>query len=150
MANPQRPIAAFRARLLESVALTAFVNLLPDGSVDPQGGRIYPRHIVDVREPVFPCITLFMGDGNQAVWAPRTFNPAHMLVQFYSTRDVQDCFDMYELASPLLHGQKNALSTAELCVHEVREVWANSGLYVKESGTWQLSARYLFRASIID
>jgi hypothetical protein len=149
MAVTSRPIAAFRQRLLSSAEFAAFVNFLPDGSVDPQGGRIYPRHLIDVRQPVYPCVTLYVERGRQGVWAPRIYDPGFMLVQFYSQDDQGETMEMYDVASQLLHNQKTLLSTSDFCCHEVREVMADSGVWLEASSAWQVSARYLFRGSVL-
>ena len=132
-----RQMAAFRLRLTEDAALAVLV-----------GDRVYPTHIVDVAEPVYPCITLFQAEGNQAVWLPRTFDFGVMLVQIYSKVDLQECYDIYELVTQLLHEQKTAVSRAGACFHQIREIWSNSGLWIREDSVWQQSARYLFRVSV--
>jgi hypothetical protein len=72
-----------------------------------------------------------------------------MQLQIWSKKDLQECWDAYELVTQLLHEKKTLTSTPHLCVHQVREIWSDSGIWVAEDSVWRQSVRYQFRASVI-
>jgi hypothetical protein len=143
--TPTRQIAAFRQRLVGDPSLDPLSAQL----VAIVGDRVYPTFLVDVIQPVYPCITLFQSQAEQAVWAPRTFDYGVMQLQIWSKKDLQECWDAYELVTQLLHEKKTLTSTSQLCVHQVREIWSDSGIWVAEDSVWRQSVRYQFRASVI-
>jgi hypothetical protein len=147
MATPARPIAAFRQRLVGdpnldplSAALVAIV-----------GERVGPSFAVDENDqPVYPCITLYQTEGKQALWAPRTFDPSVMQLQIYSKSSQQECWDCYELCTKLLHNQHTLTSSSGLCLHQIVEIFSNSGLWIPEDSVWQLTVRYRFFATVLE
>lgn len=142
---PMRQIAAFRQRLVGdpnldplSAQLVAFVD-----------GRVYPGYLADQNQPEYPCITLYQTEANQAVFAPRTFDYGVMQLQIYSKAGQQELYDIYELVTQLLHEKKTLLSTQGLCVHQVREIYSDTGGFIPQDSVWQLTVKYLFRASVM-
>ena len=144
MPVPMRQVAAFRQRLVGDPNLDPLSAQLA-AIVDD---RVYPVYLVDVIEPVYPCITLYQTENRTPVWAPRTFDPGVMQLQIYSKRDQQECWDIYELVTQLLHDQKTRVSTGEICFHEIRETFSDTGIWIAIDSVWQLTVKYLFRASV--
>lgn len=134
-----RYLHAIRARLLADAQLTAMI-----------GDRVFPMHLADVTEAQYPCVTFFQKDGRQApgTFAPRLVDPAHVLIQAYTQRDISELYDIYDRIQVMLHEQKQSVSNSEVTIHDIREIWANSGIYDKPTNTWQLSTLYIVRASL--
>lgn len=132
-----RILSALITRLRSIPGITALVD-----------DRIYPRHLSEGAEPAYPCITLFQVDGSLAVWAPRTTDSQHFLIQIYSQVGPEECYALYELVTAALHEQKTLTSTGAACFHQVREIWSNSGMWLADTNAWQLSMQYQARASI--
>lgn len=145
MGAPQRPIAAFRKRLVDDPELQAFVGADTDLET---GARVYPDDVVDVEQAVYPCITLSFDRARLTTAAPRTIDPGFMTVEFWSKEDQLVCYRMYEIATQLLHDQKARLSTAEFCCHFVQEVDYQRARFIKTRSAWRVAAIYKFRASI--
>lgn len=131
-----RIIAAFRTRILAI-----------DGVDDLVADRVYPAHLADVAQPVYPCVTLFHLRGRQGVWMPRIGDPAAMLVQAWSKVDEQEVLGLYDLISTGLHNQKTLTSTSDVCFHEVRELNSQGPTWIREDSVWLVSAWYHYRAS---
>lgn len=131
-----RYLAAIRSRLLSSPELVAFV-----------GSRVYHGHIFDIAEPVYPLVTFMTSGAEEVVWAPNTINDGILLVQCYTKTNLEDAQAIETLVSRMLHTEKNRTSAADACFHGIRKVWGNSGLWNKETSSWQISARYEFHVT---
>ena len=113
------------------------------------GDNFYPSHISDVSDPIYPNITAHQREGSNAAWAPGVWDPANVMLQFLTQQRLDQAHQMYQLANSLLHLKKTELSNAEICFHEIREVWMDSGTFDQTQRAWIVSARYLIRASVI-
>lgn len=143
-------VAAFRALLLTSVALQAYVGVDGDAD-DPSAARIYQKWSIDFEPTHYPAITLFVPRRRLDAVMPRTWNPGFVQVQCYSQqRDQMECLEMYEISSRLLHMEKNALSTEAVCVHGVFERDGNDPIFQESTSSWVLTTIYKVYASIRD
>jgi hypothetical protein len=160
VAQPNRLLNAFRERLIGDAAFNAYVAFMRengavalDGSgnpvPDPLGARIEARDGIDVEEPRYPFVTLWNERSRRAIFAPGTYDPAFVRVQFYSQNDQSEAMAMRELATLLLHDQKTLLSTGELCVHGVFEVDGQDPVYVERTGAWMGWSLYKVRATLL-
>jgi len=112
------------------------------------GDRVQPVHVVDVEDVVYPVITITKTSGNQAVWAPKTEDPAELLLQIWSQQQLEsECYPIYDEVHALLHNQKVRTSSFDACFHEIRETFANWGRWVPDSSVWVVDTRYLIRVS---
>lgn len=133
-----RAFAAIRSRLLSSPTLVGYI-----------GDRVQPTHVVDVVDPVYPLITIALVSGNQAVWAPHTYDPGEILLQIWSQRQLEEeCFPIYEEVHAMLHNQKVRTSSSDACFHEIRETFSNWGRWVPDSSAWVVDTRFLIRVSV--
>lgn len=160
MARPNRLVAAARARLIGDDDFNAYVSYLREnGAVlldthgqpvpDPTGARVYARDSIDVEQPRYPAVTLWVERSRQAIFAPNTLNPAFLRIGFYSKNDQSEAMTMRELAIGLLHDQKTELSTSELCVHGVLEVDGQDPIYVERTGAWMGWSLYKVWATVL-
>lgn len=146
MANALRHLAAIRTRLLSSPTLVA---MLATTEAPDNLPAIYLSHIFDVpdHEVAYPCITVAQPDAERAVWAPKLWNPARIQIDCFSKTNQFDPSTMAELVEELLHTDKTRTSTAEACFHEIREVFANTAFWDKDTNAWRQTAIYLVRVS---
>lgn len=134
-----RYLAAIRTHLLSDPAIASAV-----------ASRIYPMHLSSFAEPEYPCVTLWQKQGalSAVTFCPRMWNPAQVIIQVYSQKDIQEVFDISERITVMLHEKNQSISNGEVCFHEAKEIWANSGIYDKNTNAWQLSLLYRIRASL--
>lgn len=112
--------------------------------------NIYPTHIIDVEDPVYPCITFYGSDGNRAIWSPQTTEILNLMFQFYSQESLEQCHLLYEryLAMLLDTGSKQMTGNSQVCFHELREIWSNTGVFDQATKVWVVSSRIIVRASL--
>lgn len=145
MADTMRPLNAFRTRLVGDTALQTYVGV----DTATTSARVYPMDLIDVDQPVYPCITLVFDRSRLGVWVPRTIDPGFMTAEFYSKIDQRQSYEMYEIASRLLHDQKTALSTSGFCCHFVQEVAFQRARFQDSRSVWRVAATYKFYATIL-
>lgn len=137
-----RHLAAVRARLLSDAFIAA--RFRPD--------QIYQCHMADVQEADMPAITIFQKDGKQAcaTFAPRMWDPCHLVVQIYSqaANALGELSDIYERVTVMLHEQCPSVSNSGVTFHQIREIFANSGIYDRATNSWQLTCIYEVRAHL--
>lgn len=133
-----RILAAVRQRLVNDPTIASFV-----------GDRIFPRQIHDEFQPQFPCITIWLQSGNQGVWAPKVYDPGIVMCQIFSKHDLQQCLDIYDQVSLLLHNQQQFVSFSDFCCKQIRETWSNSGVFDDSANYWYVSARYLIHGFVL-
>lgn len=144
MASPLRVVAAIRTRLVSSTDLQVFVG----SDTASTSARVTLIAPIDTAEPIYPLIVIFLEGEQQATWSPFTYDPGKLYIGCYSRKDQVEALKMEELVRNLLHTQKTAVSSSGACFHEIRKTWGDSGVYHSKSGTWCVSSRYLFRASV--
>lgn len=138
-----RHIAAIRSRLLQSTVLVPIVALTPDGTP-----AIYAANIFDVKEPAFPCVTIYQSEANLAVWAPRMLDPGRVLIECYSKLNNRQSSEMEEDIEAMLHKQEVLTSTVNAQFGEIRKLqWAMSQ-FDTDTRAWRVTSQYLIRVSV--
>lgn len=144
-----RHIAAIRARLLQSTDLVPILATTPEGTA-----AIYAEHIWSIKEPVFPCVTIYQPDANLGVWGeqgvgvPLAIDPGRLLIESFSKLNNRQPSEMDEFIHGMLHKQESLISTANACFQEIRKTNWNMAQFDPDTRAWRVSAQYLIRVFV--
>ena len=68
--------------------------------------RVYPEHLAAVRDPGFPCVTLYFRGGN-ATGSIRESAFDNLLIKVCSEKSYKECYEIYDsIYMDILHNRK--------------------------------------------
>lgn len=144
-----RHLAAIRSRLFSDTTLPGI--LAKDMSGNP---AIYIANIFDIREPLYPCVTLSQMDGSNPPWATtpggtvyggQTLLECQVMIQTFSKNEVDEASTIDDYIFALLHKQEGRISSANATFKECRRTWVNSAAWDGSANFWRSASRYLVR-----
>lgn len=144
-----RHIAAIRARLLQSTDLVPILALTPENVP-----AIYIAHVWDIKEPVFPCVTIYQPDASLGVWGeqgvgvPLAIDPGKITIESFSKLNNRQPSEMDEFIHGMLHKQESLISTASACFKEIRKTNWNMALFDPDTRAWRVTATYVVRVFV--
>ena len=150
--DPSSYLTAVRRRLIATPEIAALVGN------DEATARIYPAETLAVgadaealggNQPRYPLIVYYPAAGRWSVSPEITVDPVILWVQAYSKVSLAEALNLYGFIHSALHNRKQQVSTAECCIAEIRENMVARWQWIAEDAVWQVSTRFLIRASFL-
>jgi hypothetical protein len=95
---------------MDAVAQWVVHTLATNSALAKVGGRVYPSHLADVPNPVYPCVTFARHTPGYAnVYVP--IEDFRLVFGFHSNKTRDEAWELYQAAKPLLE-QTVAVGTA--------------------------------------
>jgi len=140
-----RHIAAIRSRLLQSESLVPIVAFTPDNVP-----AIYASHVWDIKEPAFPCVTIYQAEANLGVWAPRVIDSGRIQIDCYSKLNSRQSNEMEEMVEAMLHTQNIYLNAQNpnAAFAECRKINWGMSMFESDTHAWRTTAMYLIRVFV--
>jgi hypothetical protein len=91
----QQIIQLLRKKMIENNIITSFV-----------GTRVYPENLASVKDPQFPCITIFFKEG-QPTGCIKEIAKDTIVIHVCSEKNYKECFEIYDaIYKNVLHNQR--------------------------------------------
>src|SRR4030042_3639195 len=81
--------------------------------------RVYPQHLATVKEPVFPCVTLYFKGGNSEGCIKESARDT-VFIKVCSDKSYKECYEIYDaIYMNVLHNQRLSDANYHLLCREV-------------------------------
>lgn len=117
--------------LKESIRGVLFNNVTLNGNIIP----IYPGHITDESNPVYPCISLNRKGGTRP---DQLGKDLLLLLSVWSKTGNTELWNIYNQVNAIL--DLKGIDNSPVLL--MREIYTNDNLFEQKTYTYQLSARY--------